>query len=70
MKNLVDSLMMSSMKKNYADFVWHFGFEDADRRMGTLFGELFWENKETIWQWYDNESVFKEDIVCINEEVK
>lgn len=68
--NILDNMIVGSMRKTYADAVSYFGFGEADKVMSQKYGELYWSNKEEIWQWYDDNSKFDEDIVCINRGVK
>ena len=55
MNNVIDSLMLSSLKHNYIEFVEEWGFAEADLRLHGLFGEVWLNNRENVWQWFDKE---------------
>lgn len=55
MDNLIDSLIVSSMKHNYVEFVEARGYDRANVAMHNLFGEAWLNNRERIWQWYDTD---------------
>ena len=55
MKNLVDNLVTSTLRANYARFVENFGYDEADRKMTALFGDAYYANRQDVWQWYDKE---------------
>lgn len=53
MNNIVDSLMLSSLKHNYKKFVKEYGYVEADRKLHNLFGEAWLNNRKNVWQWFD-----------------
>ena len=53
--NMVDTLMIQSMKHNYCELVECYGYDKANESLEKLFGSLWNENKEMIWQWYDTD---------------
>ena len=57
MDNLVDNLVLSSLKHNYVEFVKRWGFDEANSKLHNLFGEVWLNNREQIWQWYDQGQV-------------
>lgn len=70
---IINSLTLSCIKHNYPEFVREFGYEDADKRMESLFGTAWNDCKELVWQWHDyttgqvRDMQLTEDVVCINE---
>ena len=57
MNNVIDSIMLGDLKHNYAAFVDRWGFEEADFRLHRLFGEVWLNNREIVWQWFDKEYI-------------
>jgi hypothetical protein len=52
---LMDSLLLSSLKANFLDMVVSYGIEEANVRMPRLFKESWESRKEIVWQWFDIE---------------
>jgi hypothetical protein len=52
---LMDSLVLSSMRANYLDFVQVYGCELASERMEALYKETWKKHREVVWQWFDLE---------------
>ena len=48
MNNVIDSLMLSSLKHNYIEFVEEWGYEEANNRLHGLFGETWLNNREQV----------------------
>lgn len=55
MSNILDSLMLSSLKHNYVEFVEEYGYELANEKLGRLFGDVWHIHKQHVWQWYDTD---------------
>ena len=55
MNDIIDTLMLSSLKHNYVEFVELYGFEEANKKLHNLFGETWLQHKELVWQWYDTD---------------
>lgn len=53
--DVVDSLMLSSLKHNYKEFVEEWGYDKANTNMHELFGEAWLNHRHHVWQWYDQE---------------
>tara|TARA_R110000823_G_scaffold52680_1_gene130193 strand:+ start:309 stop:548 length:240 start_codon:yes stop_codon:yes gene_type:complete len=53
--DLMDSLLVSSLKANFLDMVVSYGIEEANVRMPRLFKESWESRKEVVWQWFDIE---------------
>ncbi len=83
MNNLVDSLVLSSMKTNFVRFIEIYGYDEADRKMASLFGDAYKWKQHELWQWFDHEYDrvplkclalpdldIGEAIVCINKGLK
>lgn len=55
-EDIVNNLMVRSMKRHYADFVLNHGHSEANIKMGRLFGADMWEpNKAEINRWLEND---------------
>tara|TARA_Y100000592_G_scaffold98824_1_gene172964 strand:- start:1687 stop:1896 length:210 start_codon:yes stop_codon:yes gene_type:complete len=54
-RDVVGSLMLSSLKHNYVEFVDEWGYDRANQYLHELFGEAWLNNREVVWQWYDQE---------------
>ena len=55
MNNVIDSLMLSSLRHNYVEFVELYGYEHANEKLGNLFGYAWLTYREQGWQWYDTD---------------
>ena len=53
MKDIIDSLIVISMRHNYSDFVKLYGYDSANEKLQRLFGDAWLAHKEDVWQWYD-----------------
>lgn len=53
--DLMDELLLSSLRANYLDFVLEYGDRVASSKMGNLFSEGWEKHKESVWQWWDIE---------------
>mgnify|MGYP003642452163 CR=1 FL=1 len=53
MNNLIESLTVISMRHNYSEFVDLYGYEIANEKLFGLFGQAWTDNKQDVWQWYD-----------------
>ena len=53
--DLMESLLLSSLKANFVDMVVGYGIEEANVRMPRLFKESWESRKEIVWQWFDIE---------------
>ena len=49
----VDALTLNCIKHNMIEFIQEFGYEDAERRLIQLFGDIYLIIKEYLYQWYD-----------------
>ena len=44
-----------AIKHNYVDFVELYGFDLADKKLESLFGNRWHQHKQVVWQWNDEE---------------
>lgn len=55
-QELVGSLMLRAMQHNYIELMRvHQDTKRASQAMLRLFGDMWSQNREKIWQWYDME---------------
>jgi len=52
---VMDSLVVSSLKANYLDFVQVYGCDLASDRMEAMFKNSWMKHRELVWQWFDYE---------------
>lgn len=53
--DIMDSLLLSSLRANFLDMVTSYGIEEANVRMSRLFKDSWESRKEIVWQWFDIE---------------
>ena len=70
MNELVESLIVSSMRHNYAEFVRLYGYDLANEKLQKLFGETWTKHKEDIWVWYDEDEIHETFIVDFVEQTE
>lgn len=53
--DIMNSLVMQSLKTNYVEFVEAWGYEQANENLTNLFGDVWKKRRQLVWQWYDRE---------------
>jgi len=63
MKDVIDSLIVSSLRHNYSEFVRLYGYDKANEKLHNLFGDTWLTHREDIWVWYDAGEVHTTTVV-------
>ena len=50
--NVIDGLMLESLKHNYVSFVDEWGFTEGESRLHSLFGDVWLVNRDSVFEWF------------------
>ena len=56
--NVIDGLMLESLKHNYVSFVNEWGYTKGESKLHGLFGDVWLVNRQAVLEWFGEEEQF------------